>query len=164
MMYLELIVHILFWELASEITVYAQSDAGRKRANFAGEGFDITIPGTIAISSSTGDSYVSYGAWRDVPQLEIYQGGALPTTSKEEYDRFKMSVPLVAGVLPLGGALTYEERRELQEEAKHLALGGDFSRAAQHAQRTGRPPGRENSFRVPIHGRGWKTAVAHRFR
>jgi TolA-binding protein len=116
--YLELIAPHLSLGTSSNITVYAQTDAGRRRAGAGGSGFDITVPGTVALTSTTGQSFAQGSPWRDVPQLEIYQGGEVPSSSKPQYDRFKISVPLVAGMPPLEGALTYEERKELAEDAK----------------------------------------------
>ncbi len=116
--YLELIAPHLSLGTTSRVTVYAQTDSGRSRAGAGEGGFDISVPGTIAINATTGQSFAQGSPWRDVPQLEIYQGGEVTNSSTAEYDRFKLSVPLVAEMPPLEGALTYDERKELAEDAK----------------------------------------------
>jgi outer membrane protein assembly factor BamD (BamD/ComL family) len=116
--YLELVAPHLCLGTSSGVTVYAQTDSGRRRAGAGAGGFDITVPGTVALSATTGQTFAHGVPWRDVPQLEIYQGGEVPSSNTPQYDRFKLSVPLVAGMPPLEGALTYEERKELAEDAK----------------------------------------------
>lgn len=116
--YLELIAPHLALGTASEVTIYAQTDAGRRRAGAGNQGFDISVPGTIALDARTGRAFEHGFSWRNVPQLEIYQGGALPASATPQFDRFKFSVPLVAGMPPMEGALTYDEIKELQEAAK----------------------------------------------
>jgi TolA-binding protein len=116
--YVELIVPHLALGTGSAVTVFAQTESGRKRAGAGSEGFDISTPGTIALSATTGQVFDHGFPWRNVPQLEIYQGGEVPSTSAPQFDRFKMTVPLVASMPPLEGALTYDERKELAEEAK----------------------------------------------
>ena len=122
-LYLDLIAPHLALGTSSEVTVYAQTDAGRKRASVVGggageAGFDITVPGTIALSASTGQEYGRSRARWSVPSIEIYDGGSVSDSTVPEFDRFKLTVPLVAGMLPMTGALTYEEKRDLANEAK----------------------------------------------
>jgi outer membrane protein assembly factor BamD (BamD/ComL family) len=117
--YLELIAPHLSLGTSSGVTVYAQTDSGRRQAGVGNDGFDITVPGTVALTAPTGRMFDFAGnPWRNVPQLEIYQGGEVSTSSTAQYDRFKLSVPLVAEMPPLEGALNYDEIKELAEEAK----------------------------------------------
>ncbi|MFK7850546.1 MAG: tetratricopeptide repeat protein [Akkermansiaceae bacterium] len=116
--YIELVAPHLALGIASGATVYAQTESGRRTAGAGDTGFDITVPGTIAINATTGQTYNHGFPWRDVPQLEIYQGGGVSNSSKPEYDRFKLTVPLVADMPPLEGALDYDQRRQLAEDAK----------------------------------------------
>jgi len=120
--YLELIAPHLALGTSSSVAVYVQTDSGRKRAGAGSGGFDITVPGTVALSATTGRGFgpkLGHGnPWNDVPSLEIYQGGEIPSSSAPEFDRFKLTVPLIAGMPQLQGALTYDERKELAEDAK----------------------------------------------
>lgn len=131
LMYLELIAPQLALGTASQVTVYAQTDAGRRRAAAGGAGqpsassFDITVPGTIALTGGTGDSIMRDASWRMVPVLPIYQAeGVWSDRDQPQFDRFKMCVPLVAGMLPDDGVLTDEERQERAREAKGLRGAG----------------------------------------
>ena len=116
--YIELIAPHLALGTSSNVAVYAQTDSGRKRAGAGNEGFDITVPGTVSLNAITGQTFDHGFPWRNVPQLEIYQGGSVPSSPVPQFDRFKLTVPLIAGMPQLQGALTYDQRKELAEEAK----------------------------------------------
>ena len=116
--YIELVAPHLALGTASNVAVFVQTDSGRKRAASSSEGFDITVPGTVALSATTGQVFDHGFSWRNVPQLEIYQGGSVPNSSTPQLDRFKLTVPLIAGIPQLQGALDYDQRKELAEEAK----------------------------------------------
>ncbi|QTN33086.1 outer membrane protein assembly factor BamD [Akkermansiaceae bacterium] len=124
-MYLELIVPHLALGTSSDVTVYAQADSGRARAAASAGGFDISVPGTIALTATTGQPFVTPGLWSEVPSLEIYEGGTVANSAEPQYDRFKLSVPLVAGLLPPYGALSHEERNELRKQAKTSRAAAD---------------------------------------
>ena len=125
-MYLELIAPQLALGTSSAVTVYAQTDSGRARAGGGEKAFDITVPGTIALTANTGQVFDHHNPWRNVPSIEIYQGGAITDSGDPQFDRFKLSVPLVAGLLPDYGALTYEQRKELEKEAKESRFENDY--------------------------------------
>ncbi|NNC88738.1 MAG: tetratricopeptide repeat protein, partial [Akkermansiaceae bacterium] len=101
---------------ASTIEVFAQTDAGRKAAGAAaGSGFDINVPGTIAI---TGGLSRPLGTWHGIPESPIYTGGGVWSHRDESRtDRFHLTIPLVAGPLPPFGVLTAEERKEMARKA-----------------------------------------------
>ncbi|MFT5106679.1 MAG: tetratricopeptide (TPR) repeat protein, partial [Pseudoalteromonas tetraodonis] len=119
-MYLELVAPHLALGMASKVEVYAQTDTGRRQATAAGVGdatFNISAPGTISLSGGLGAT-TGYGdLWRMVPELQIYQGGGVTGSNGEQFDRFRMSVPLVAGTLPENGVLSAVEREELVSSA-----------------------------------------------
>lgn len=101
---------------ASTIEVYAQTDAGRKAAGVSGtSGFDINVPGTIAVTAGLSRPVSS---WREVPQSPLYVGGSVWSFRDEPVnDRFHLTIPLVAGMLPPYGVLSAEERKEVERNA-----------------------------------------------
>ncbi|MGB1129957.1 MAG: tetratricopeptide repeat protein, partial [Haloferula sp.] len=132
-LYMELIAPQVALGTSSNVTLYAQTDAGRKAAGVTdGSGFDITVPGTITMTGRLGVN----GApdWRLVPMLESYTGGHIPTFTNPEMDRFRTSVPIIAGVLSPYGALSYEEKAELREKAKESRSAAEFLERASRLQ------------------------------
>jgi outer membrane protein assembly factor BamD (BamD/ComL family) len=110
---------------ASKVSVYAQTDAGRRKAGLdvSGEGssnsFDLSVPGTIELDGGLYPPVGGADQWRMIPSLAIYQGGSVSGLSANpDLDRFNLTVPLVAGILPPYGALTAEERKDLAKEAE----------------------------------------------
>jgi TolA-binding protein len=139
LVYLELIAPHLALGTASEVTVFAQTDAGRRAAAAGGGGdgpartFDISVPGTIALTGRTGDAPGTEDPWRMAPLLPVYQAGGVWNPGDEpQFDRFRLSVPLVAGMLPPDGYLTEEERAERAREAKGLRGAGVALEQAVH--------------------------------
>ncbi len=109
----------------SKVTVYAQTDAGRRKAGSGASGenststFDISVPGTIELEGGLTTPIGGGDPWRTIPSLAIYQGDPVSGLSANpEFDRFSMTLPIVAGILPPYGALTAEERKELAKKAE----------------------------------------------
>lgn len=111
---------------SSQVTVYAQTEAGRAAADFGGgEGFDINVPGTVELTGKLGMA-LKGNEWtqlrarenRSSWQSQNYSGGHVEwgTPNPVANERFRFSVPLVADVLPLRGVLTPEESKALQKQ------------------------------------------------
>ncbi len=106
---------------SSEVTVYAQTDSGRRLANAGAPqeqaGFDTSVPGTIAITCGISPP----GIDPKIELLDIYTGGEVwPPYPVQRNDRFFFAVPLVAGVIPDHGVLTVEEQKERAAEAASI--------------------------------------------
>lgn len=111
---------------SSQVTVYAQTEAGRAAADVGGgEGFDINVPGTVELTGKLGMA-LKGNEWtqlrarenRSSWQSQNYSGGHVEwgTPNPVANEHFRFSVPLVADVLPLRGVLTLEERKALQKQ------------------------------------------------
>ncbi len=117
--YLELLAPQLALGVASNVSVYAQTDAGRKAAAATTEGFNINAPGTILLDGWLGYPLGMNDPWKSVPLLPIYQAESLTGMGENaDLDRFRLSVPLILGTLPSYGALTAAERYELVKKAR----------------------------------------------
>jgi TolA-binding protein len=120
----ELVAPNLVLRPSSEVTIYAQTDAGRRLAGSAAAsdtppetGFDISVPGTIAIPCAIVPARID----STVPMLDIYTGGDVwPPYPIQRNDRFLFTVPLVAGVIPDHGVLSAEEKKELKLAAASM--------------------------------------------
>jgi tetratricopeptide (TPR) repeat protein len=127
-LFAELVAPNLLLRPTSEVTIYAQTDSGRQlagaRAASEPAGFDLSVPGTIALTCgivpSVIDPRVSQRDTR-IPLLDIYTGGTIWSAYPiQRNDRFFLTVPLVAGVIPDHGVLTAEEKKEREAEAALL--------------------------------------------
>ncbi len=113
-MYLEIIAPQMALGISSTVEVFAQTDQGRRTAGSTSEGFDKKVPGTLLLEANLNAFKGMGDAWRGVPTLPIYQ--AAPVTGFGEnptLDRFFVTVPLILGILPEVGAMTFQERYEL---------------------------------------------------
>ena len=112
---LEVVAPHLALRSGSAVTVHAQTEAGRRAAGAAqGADFDISIPGTIEVSGQLGRAQSN-----DVPEIPTYVGGGVwGLDETPPNDRFRLSIPLVAGVLPASGVLSEQEREELKQRAR----------------------------------------------
>ncbi|GAA5478030.1 tetratricopeptide repeat protein [Haloferula helveola] len=129
-LYLELVAPQLALGVASKVMLYAQTESGRKAAAADGAGaadapFDITVPGTIALTGGLGSTFAHRDEWRTIPENPIYAGGSVASSNEVYFDRFRMSVPLVAGLLPPFGSMTEEEMDELEAQAKNSRSAAD---------------------------------------
>ncbi|MBT8044745.1 MAG: hypothetical protein KJO79_07330, partial [Verrucomicrobiae bacterium] len=126
--YLELKAPHMALRNSSEVKVYAQTDAGRGAStNNVADGFDINVPGTVELLGKLGMAKNS-NQWSGLGNRENrmkwesqnYTGGQVEwgTPNPVAKERFRLSVPLVADVLPLRGVLTYEERAEIRKQIK----------------------------------------------
>jgi tetratricopeptide (TPR) repeat protein len=105
----------------SSVTIYAQTESGRRlagvRAPQEQTGFDIAVPGTIALTCGIEPARID----PRIPQLDIYTGGAVwPAFPVQRHDRFFLTLPLVAGVIPDHGVLSAEEKKERQAAAASM--------------------------------------------
>ena len=112
---LEVVAPHLALRSGSNVTVHAQTEAGRRAGGAAqGAGFDISIPGTIEIGGQLGMLPAT-----GVPEIPTYVGGGVWSLNEAlPNDRFRLSIPLVAGVLPASGVLSEQEREDLKQRAR----------------------------------------------
>ena len=120
--HLELDASQLALRPSSIATIYAQTESGRKAAGKADvDEFDVSVPGTIALEGEL-SSRLRVNDWRMLRdwKSENYRGGGFDWgLSDPSVDHlFRFSVPLVAGVLPLRGVLSEEEKDELRGQLK----------------------------------------------
>lgn len=129
----------------STITVYAQTDTGRRFAlgsatptaagDAAAPAFDIAVPGTIAIEACLaparlreirlGRHHAGAGNPDVLPLVGIYAGGELwKPFATPTFDRFFVTIPLLPGVLPDHGVLSADELRARRQEAALLLGNG----------------------------------------
>ncbi|MGB0328314.1 MAG: tetratricopeptide repeat protein [Akkermansiaceae bacterium] len=120
MAYFELEAPQLALRPSSTVSLYAQTESGRKAAEATnGEDFDISVPGTVELSGQLSEFQLD-NRWqliRDGMSKNYWGGGfkwGIP--NHEADDRFRFSVPLVADVLPLRGVLGEEERDQLRRQ------------------------------------------------
>lgn len=120
-LFAELMAPNLVLRPTSNVTIYAQTESGRQlagaRPSQEQTGFDISVPGTIALTCGIEPARVD----PRIPKLDIYTGGNVwPTFPVQRNDRFFLTIPLVAGVIPDHGVLSAEEKKERMKEAKAL--------------------------------------------
>jgi tetratricopeptide (TPR) repeat protein len=119
-LFAELVAADLVLRPSSTVTVYAQTDSGRRLAGIAPAdqgppSFDITVPGTIAVECALTPARLALDRLELSP---IYTGGRLWNSMQTAAtDRFFVTIPLVAGILPDHGVLTPEEREQRRREA-----------------------------------------------
>ncbi|MFT5129386.1 MAG: tetratricopeptide (TPR) repeat protein, partial [Rhodothermales bacterium] len=121
-MHFELQAPHLALRVGSKVDVFVQTDAGRKRAGFSGQGFDIQVPGTMqlgAVLASEQNRGVRSRNWWMTPQTPIYIGGhpKHPEGITADWTQtFVCNVPLIAGFLSDEGVVSEDEierRRKL---------------------------------------------------
>ena len=130
--YLELEAPHMALRNSSKVTVYAQTEAGRKAAGNRASGFDINVPGTVELTGNL-ETVWKNDQWHGVRAKENradwesrnYVGGHVEwsgsglgarVASLELGKNFRLSVPLVADVLPLRGVLSKEEKADLKKQ------------------------------------------------
>ncbi len=125
-MFLELVAPQLALGVASHVSVYAQTDAGRKAAGETATGFNINAPGTLELQGILAKPIGHNDRWSQIPLLPFYlKESPMSAGENLEFDRFYLSVPLIVGTLPEYGALTDEERREMANRARNSLDGSD---------------------------------------
>jgi tetratricopeptide (TPR) repeat protein len=96
----------------ASVQVYVQSESGRRlKAPAPGVRFDLNVPGTLELPAVLPHAYKPT---RGVPSLASYSPG--PVFVNEDHlptDRFRLDIPLIAGLIPPMGVISAEERREL---------------------------------------------------
>ena len=122
-MYVELLAPQLALGTSSTVTLYAQTDSGRKRAGVPLDGkvFDINVPGTFELTGKLTKTEGGYqDAWRGVPQIASYiRNSHIRWSDNTALDHFTTDIPLIAGHLPDYGALSSEQRYELIKKARN---------------------------------------------
>jgi tetratricopeptide (TPR) repeat protein len=116
-LYLELVAPQYLLGTNSEISVYAQTESGRRAANLpAGTPFDINTPGTIELTGSAGNRLPGKNDWRKVPPINTYRSH-YPWSSyqKPKNDRFQVATTVIAGVTPENGVLSDAELDAIAE-------------------------------------------------
>ena len=121
-MYIELLAPQLALGATSTVTIYAQTDSGRKLAQVPLDGkvFDLNVPGTIELIGHLTPPEMKYrDIWRGTPEIASYTGNSYNLWSDNtDRDRFTIDVPLIAGNPVEYGVLTREERYELLKKAR----------------------------------------------
>ena len=115
---------------SDNIQIFLQTDSGRKVAG-GGEGFNIHVPGTVAISGGLNGGGLDLR--RNTPEIietrrrlsKNYKGGQVwPGADEKNISTFRFSIPLVAGILPDHGYLTSDEKKARAEEAAKSRFEG----------------------------------------
>ena len=130
--HVEVVAPHLALRRSDQIEVFLQTDSGQKAAaGTTGEGFDINVPGTIAISG--GLSTTGFDLRGNHPSMietrrrlsKNYKGGQVWSGIDEKnISAFRFSFPLVAGILPDHGYLTSEQKKARAEEAAKSRFEG----------------------------------------
>ena len=111
-LYVEVVAPQLAIGANSSVQVYAQTESGRRlKAPASGVRFDMNVPGTLELPAVLPHAF---RATRGTPSLASYMPG--PVFVNEEHlptDRFRLDIPLIAGLIPPMGVISAEERREL---------------------------------------------------
>lgn len=121
-MHLEVVAPHFALGTSSEIKVYAQTDSGRKaHAGGSAGGFDVTVPGTLELTGVLPAIALTPGGRPRIAAIASYldkpfhsTGNQLPT------DRFMVSVPLIAAMLPQDGVVAEEEKKEVQQKLRDM--------------------------------------------
>ena len=123
-LYIEVVAPHLALGMNSEVTVYAQTESGRRLTSpQAGSGFDINVAGTIELPALLPHAYKPPGLQSGTPQLATYTSGSVfSTVGTMPDDRFRLDIPLIAGVIPRMGVISAEERKALTQ-GDNAAIG-----------------------------------------
>jgi tetratricopeptide (TPR) repeat protein len=126
-MYVELLAPHLALGTSSSVTLFAQTDNGRKLAEVPLDGkvFDITVPGTIELTGNLSQPGWGHSdVWRGIPEIASYVGNSYQLWSDNSaLDHFTLSIPLIAGHTPEYGVMSSEERYDLIQKARNGELG-----------------------------------------
>ncbi len=116
-MHLEVIAPHLATSMNSTVTVYAQTESGRRLAAAPGTGgFDLSVPGTLELSAPLPHAHFTAHPGRGIAPLASYVDTMVFTDLQAPpNDRFRLTLPLIAGVIPPVGVVSPEERRELSK-------------------------------------------------
>ncbi|MFM7183100.1 MAG: tetratricopeptide repeat protein [Verrucomicrobiales bacterium] len=132
-MYLEVVAPQLALGVLSEIKVYAQTDSGRKAGGGGAAGFDITVPGTMELTGILPGPLSFKGARSNIMEIPSYAAGPIhPSGNQLTTDRFLVSVPLIAAMLPDHGVVPDEEKAELRKR-----LMGMYGESAAYGMQRG---------------------------
>ena len=114
-MFLEVVAPHLAVGMNSAVSVFAQTESGRRLTPpQAGSRFDINVPGTIELTATLPHAYKPSDPSRGTPQLASYVAGkVIAHEDTPPNDRFRLNIPLIAGLIPPMGVISAEERKEL---------------------------------------------------
>jgi len=130
-LYLELIAPQYLLGTNSEVSVYAQTESGRRAAKLpAGSVFDINTPGTVKLTGSAGNSLPGLHNWRTANTINTYRNHyPWNRYQKPKNDRFRVATTVIPGITPEYGVLSEAEMEELAESqldsrsAKEIRVG-----------------------------------------
>ena len=118
-LHLELVAPYLALRERSKVKIYLQTEAGRKLARQQNSGepggqarqpnqeFDVSVPGTVVLNGSLGSHRFGSARPDETPQIATYVTDHDWNRGDDDQNRrFKVSVPLVADVLPEYGGIT----------------------------------------------------------
>lgn len=110
--FLEVVAPHLAISVNSSVTLFAQTESGRRlKAPAAGVGFDLNVPGTLELGAGLARAYQPGGGG-----IASYTSGmVLPSEETPPDDRFRLNIPLIAGVIPPMGVISAEERNEMRK-------------------------------------------------
>jgi outer membrane protein assembly factor BamD (BamD/ComL family) len=108
--FLEVVAPHLAISVNSSVTLFAQTESGRRlKAPAAGVGFDLNVPGTLELGAGLAGAYGGGG-------IASYTSGmVMPIEETPPDDRFRLNIPLIAGVIPPMGVISAEERNEMRK-------------------------------------------------
>ena len=117
-MFLEVVAPHLAISMNSSVTVFAQAESGRRlKAPAAGVGFDLNVPGTLELGAGLAGAYGGGG-------IASYTSGmVMPIEETPPDDRFRLNIPLIAGVIPPMGVISAEERNEMRKSLTDVLRG-----------------------------------------
>ena len=119
-MFLEVVAPHLAISMNSSVTLFAQTENGRRlKAPAAGVGFDLNVPGTLELGAALARAYQPGGGG-----IASYTSGmVLPSKETPPDDRFRLNIPLIAGVIPPMGVISAEERNEMRKSLTDVLRG-----------------------------------------
>ena len=119
--FLEVVAPHLAISVNSSVTLFAQTESGRRlKAPAAGVGFDLNVPGTLELGAALARAYGGAGGGG----IASYTSGmVLPIEETPPDDRFRLNIPLIAGVIPPMGVISAEERNEMRKSLTDVLRG-----------------------------------------
>lgn len=116
-LYLQLVAPQKLLGVNSEVTVYAQTESGRRAGNLSADSpFSIDTPGTIKLTGSAGNSLPGHNYGRNIQVINSYIN-RYPWSryQKPKNDRFRIATTIVPGVTPEYGVLSEAEIKAIAE-------------------------------------------------
>ncbi len=118
-MYIELVAPQAILGENANLTVFAQTDTGRRLAGMSNSAdFNINAPGTIRMDGGINKHQWHADPNAGVPKLETYVTNKIPFNDNPNLDRVYLQIPIITEMLPEFGALTDEEKYDLSKQAQ----------------------------------------------